>query len=283
MPIRQLAGPVRTFESVEDFLDVEEIPHGTFSIIYGGVPIDFQYEDRGYETTAIFFQAAVSAKVQKLPVFLGKSFSTDPKINRLFVSDPTLYLNERIRLGWYAGSSTQPMLQDVLADVFLKISGNRRTIYFGASGGGFAALAFSALHSGTLAIAVNPQTSIADYTALAVARWTDLAWGYDNEATGRLEIPNTLSNLRPLYSTKLDNYVLYVQNTGDTTHVNDHWEPFFATLNPSNHVTPIIAFSGEGHVTPPADYLTALLHLAADTESWQDLDPALITVSPVRT
>lgn len=282
MAIREAPQKIVTFDSLEAFLETPETPNGTFTVTVGGLPIDFDYEDRGYSTTVIFFQAAIGPKVKILPVFLGKTFSQNVPANRLFVSDPTLYVSKRLSLAWYAGSMVQPNLQAELSLIFSKVSGPNRPIYFGTSGGGFAALAFSALHDGSLAVAVNPQTNIADYQPAAVVRWTNVAWNMDNVVEGPFSMPPVTTNLRPVYAQKLTNHVVYVQNTGDTSHMSRQWMPFKESVHPENSLFPVIEFSGPGHVAPPSKYLSALLSTVARSSSWRDLDLSDLGVSPLR-
>lgn len=240
--------------------------------MHRGLPIDFRYEDRGHATTTVFFHAALGPKITRLPVFLGKSFSQDVAVNRLFVADPTLHIDDKLRLAWYAGSSRQPDLQEVLAQVFAKISGSNRTIYFGASGGGYAALYYSAQHPSSLAIPLNPQTNIARYVPAFVERWASMAWQLEKSESGHLEMPDTVTNLVEVYEQPRGNHVLYVQNTGDALHMEAHWSPFIEKVNPSNDIVPFLQFVGEGHVPPPVEQLKELLKLAAASQDWSTLD-----------
>lgn len=238
MAIREAVHSNVGFDSLNEFFEATETPNGTFTVSVGGLPIDFDYEDRGHSTTAVFFQAAIGSKVEKLPVFLGKRFSEEVPVNRLFVSDPTLYVNKRLRLAWYAGSSTQQALQLDLAKIFAKVSGDNRTLYFGTSGGGFASLVFSAFHEDSLAVAINPQTDIADYQPAHVVMWTNLAWGMKNTVDEPITMPPVTTNVRPLYAEVRHNHVVYVQNTGDTSHMERQWSPFKESMHTSNSLFP---------------------------------------------
>lgn len=271
-----------TFESVEEFLSTEILPQGQFVVWHNGFPIDFEYHDRGYPTTAVFFHAAIGPTIVNLPLFLGKGFSDKSPVNRLFVSDPTLYVDERLRLAWYAGSSEQPGLQDALSAIFHKIAGSRRVLYSGASGGGFAALLYSAKHSGSLAMPVNPQTIIRNYPAPLVCEWTNFAWGLNNERSRDIVMPPVVTELLSLYSKPRKNHVIYIQNTGDSSHMEKHWIPFKEALHPENSLTPMLAFAGNGHVAPPNTYLASLLLVASQSESWAEVDFSEVSESPLR-
>lgn len=282
MAKRVIDGELITYKSPEEFLSLEEVPKGRFTVEYNGLPIDFEYENRGFSTTAIFFHAAIGPSIKNLPLFLGKGFSRDVSVNRLFVSDPSLYVDERLRLAWYAGSSVQPQLQEKLSSIFIKVVGNRRAIYSGASGGGYASLVYSAMHPESLALPVNPQTVIANYPRPLVCEWTNLAWGMENGRTGDLQFPPAVVDLTTLYNVPRDNHVAYIQNSGDTSHVEKQWKPFSENCHPDNSLILVFDFAGEGHVAPRNVYLTELLNIAADCKSWADLKFDSVVTSPLR-
>lgn len=281
MPVRKMPASAPRI-SLDVALAADQLPEGLFSVIVNGEAIDFQYEYHGYETTGIFFQAAVSKKVQALPVFLGQSVSAKASMNRLFVSDPTLHSNPRLTLGWYAGSSSLPKLQRILSLIFLKVSRGKRALYFGTSGGGFAALLYSALHPYSIAIPVNPQTNIAAYDPKAVARWTDLAWGMNNENMGTRVLPSVRTNLLDLYSQPLTNTVVYLQNTGDSYHMESHFAPFKMCLHPANQFHELLVHVAEGHIAPAPAFTAELLDMASAAPSWRDLKLETISTSPAR-
>lgn len=282
MAIRIPPTDVQSFDSLDEFLGSPTVPQGAFSVYLNGVPVDLLYEDRGFGTTAVLFHAALGLTIKELPVFLGRKFSELVPVNRLFVSDPTLNIHENLTLAWYAGSSVHPNLQDHLAKIFQKVTAGNRAIYFGASGGGFASLFYSASHPGSLAMPVNPQTNIRSYTTRFVCRWTNTAWGLENQDDGSdLCMPPTTTNLRELYASPVQNHVIYVQNTGDRTHMPGQWKPFEESIHPSNSLKPLLVFSGNGHIAPPPDYLAAVMSIIASADSWDHLDFATIEVPPI--
>ncbi|GAB3621501.1 hypothetical protein GCM10027417_27630 [Glutamicibacter endophyticus] len=259
MPIRLEPSTETRFESLSSLLNSPSLPKGRFTVEHNAVPIDFHYEDLGADVTIVLFHAALGPKVQNLPVFLGRNLVKEVRANRLFVSDPTLNAYSNLKLAWYAGSLLQPDLQFVLSAIFRRFSrAVNRTIFFGASGGGFASLFYSSQIPDSIAIPVNPQTSIAEYNQLAVDNYLRTAW---NSKFDGSTIDNSISivwNLVDHYDNDVRNTVVYVQNDQDLTHVESHWTPFMRRHNGSRFRYVIESF-GEGHVAPPREYLTQLI------------------------
>ena len=287
MAIRQVPADLRKFNSLEEFLSIKKVPEGKFCVEVNGNPIDLDYEDRGYDTTLVLLHPALSDKVTRLPMFIGRSISKNARANRLFIADPTLNMADDLFLAWFAGNKDQPNLEKDLHKIFMKVSGDKRTAYFGPSGGGFAALVFSSMHPGSLAIPVNPQTNIADYMPKRVCEWTNIAWGMSNDkdASG-IAMPPVVTNLQEVYSKPLENHVLYIQNTGDTGHMKTHWEPFKSAKHPSNAVRELLVNAGPGHVAPAESFLAEVLTNACISEDWGkmtlDIKTSALRIMPSR-
>lgn len=242
-------------ESVESFAGPLASGSGTYAITGGGLPIDLRFDDRGYDTTIVFFHPAITKAVRRFPVFSGTTFSEHLQANRLFISDPSLYVDRRLRLGWYAGNAHQPRLQDELATIISRfVRSGDRLIFFGASGGGFASLYYATKFPGSIAVPVNPQTRIGAYVPTVVNRYLGYAW--DGLAIDQLPV---CTDVRDLYRNPVANSVVYVQNTGDRDHMDNHYAPFMDALPEGHRVSPLLVDVGEGHVPPPRDQLGRIL------------------------
>ena len=242
-------------ESVAAFTGPQPGASTTYTIMLDDVPIDLRYDDRGFDTTVVFFHAAITKAVRRYPVFSGATFSEDVAANRLFISDPSLYVDSRIKLGWYAGSSRQPKLQDALTEIISRFDGpDRRLVFFGASGGGFASLYYSTHFPGSIAVPVNPQTTIRNYVPVIVNRYLNYAW--DGLPVGELPV---CTDVIELYRRPVTNSVLYVQNSGDSDHMEHHYAPFFDVLPEGHKVESHLVDAGEGHVPPKRALLGKIL------------------------
>ncbi|MGP9682078.1 hypothetical protein [Brachybacterium sp. AOP3-A1-3] len=255
------------YGSLPEFLEAPECVPGVLTIMHGGVPLDVKYDPRGYGTTMVFFHAAVSRRFTQLPMFPGAGISQRLPVDRIFITDPTLYLDDDLTLGWFAGNRCQPDLQDVITKVLAAlIPKGRPAVMFGGSGGGFAALHYAARIPNSLAVPVNPQIKIGNFSKALVDAWLRLGWGLDTSSTGISDVA-TETDAGRAYVEGSPTRVWYIQNTGDTRHVKKHFTPFMDALPPGHAVSPFLVDAGPGHVRPPKEVLKEVLAAAIDGEA----------------
>jgi hypothetical protein len=170
------------------------------------------------------------------PVFQRWSWANFFPGNCLYISDPALYLDDRLGLAWYAGTDRfDPMLEIVkivrsIAD-HLEIS-NEEIYSYGSSGGGFAALRMAAMMEGAGAIAVNPQTVVTNYAMKNTDRYLRLCFnGRDRDAAIR-DFPERLSLIHYINILK-HRKIIYIQNELDEHHYEYHYKPFCEAMNES--------------------------------------------------
>lgn len=118
-------------------------------------------------TILVGFNGAVSNRSgKKAPFFSGARISDNIKVPLVSISDPSLALDKNLPLAWYAGNEWLPDLQSELSLALNEVHNaiNADMLFFGGSGGGFAALAVAAKVDFCAKVLVwNPQTSILDY------------------------------------------------------------------------------------------------------------------------
>ena len=98
-------------------------------------------------------------------------------LQQLSISDPLMMLPGDHTLAWYLGGENFP-LQDLLEELFskvVKIGGFKRVVFFGSSGGGFAALYYASVLPGSVAVPVHPQTSIQNYYSSHIEHYLNIA------------------------------------------------------------------------------------------------------------
>ena len=66
------------------------------------------------------------------------------------------------------------------------------------------------------------------------------------------------------YREPVDNRVWYIQNTGDGSHVREHWNPFVEAAHARNDVRTVLIDAGRGHVPPPKRYISEVLAAAVE-------------------
>lgn len=173
--------------------------------------------------------------------------------NQIAVSDPSLLLSREFRVGWFAGHAgfdTQFHLRGALRTITKALEAER-TIYFGSSAGGFAALYFSYFAPRSIALVFNPQTSITAYHDSHVAPYRTICWP-DVASTAELA-QATCADVTALYAQGFRNTVIYCQSMGDWHHTARHMLPFVGAIADKPQARRLLLYSDykgqEGHVS----------------------------------
>ncbi|AQS73276.1 hypothetical protein [Corynebacterium ammoniagenes] len=250
-------------------LTIEASQPGIHSIKYGSGNLDFYVENKDAKTTLVLFHAAVPPRVNTYPVFQGLTITQNLKCNLIFVSDPVLEMNTN--LGWYAGDTLR-RLQDDLPKALSKVLTNFRShehlVFFGPSGGGFAALYYSRLFPGSWAISMNPQTDISKYSPRAVDSYLNAAWrGLP------IEKAPFHHSIIDSYRKDFRNHIIYVQNLGDRTHVPRHLLPFLEATQENRSKTALFAGKwGLGHKPAPGRILSEIFRqVISSNGNWNSI------------
>ncbi|WP_225205320.1 hypothetical protein [Novosphingobium huizhouense] len=211
----------------------------------------------GATRLVVNFHGALDREKRDLPVFVnGVPGIADA--HQISVADPTMSLLDKpFRISWYAGHEgfdAQGVIGTILNAAARALKA-QRTVYFGNSGGGFAALYFSWLHRGSIAVVGNPQTDIAAHFPTPVADYLRYCWP---SLSGADELPRVIrSNLAALYREGFPNTVIYIQSLGDRMHYQNHMLPFAAAVAGTPDARRFLLhsdFGGTlGHVASPQD------------------------------
>lgn len=265
---------VSEFSSIANFLKVDKVPAGILTVKSGGLPIDVLVSPTSSRTTICFFHGAIDPHFT-LPVLSGLGISGGLDANRIFISDPSLILDDDLMLSWYAGNKLQPRLQSDITAILRKVTtslGSERIIFFGGSGGGFASLYFAHQFKSSLAVVFNPQTSIRRYSENAVYDFIELAFDEKAGAQDPLgKLPSTVTHdLCDLYGTYTSTQVAYIQNLKDTDHINSHLLPFLRAVHPETEVLLLGKQWRDGHSPPPKELLSRTLNLTASSVDWRE-------------
>lgn len=181
--------------------------------------------------------------------------------HQMAISDPTMYADPTMPTGWYIGSEGENLPQHLsrLIQEEAERLGCTRTIYVGGSAGGFAALMYSRLHPGSIAIAANPQTRLQSYfIPSGVNLLRRVCWPSADtvEALARIAPIDVCTQ----YEQGFDNHVIYIQSAGDHDHMCGQLAPFLAAIDAahSNRVVFDVGYWGiPGHSgsAPPRAWL----------------------------
>lgn len=262
---------VHTFKTVDEFLGSS--PTAGIIEIQGPQPIELLYVPVGGDTTVVTFHAALSREQTPLPMFAGAKVTGDNGVNRIFVSDPGLYAGDDVTIAWFAGTAELP-LQQILPGVLerlIEAAGGKRTMFWGPSAGGFASLFYSKFFPGSLAVPFNPQTDLSKFGYENQRNYTRAAFDADTPEQHDAVFAHAIcSDLRKHYAGRVDNFILYVQNSTDT-HVEHHMNPFLESLESLDRVRTITSYEwGVGHVAPPSDEIQLILSSMTDPQcDWE--------------
>lgn len=201
-------------------IDIKDLPSSTSPVVvdYEGLKLPVHYRRGSNQTLIIVFHGAVDQSKRPLP-FFQPHFTVAAGAHQLAISDPTLSRSTELKAAWFAGAHDLP-LQQVLPRFFMRLAELlkvKRTIYFGASAGGFAALLYSHAHPNSLALAANPQVNLLNYLEAPISLYRTTCWpeAADNPALAKL----TCVNLADLYASSVPNFVCLLNAAGDRYHL----------------------------------------------------------------
>ena len=106
-----------------------------------------------------------------------------------------------------------------------------------------------------MALSINPQTNLANYTPTAVSDYILKAWN----ATSLKEVP-IVSDLGALYRDGFPNTIYLMQNMLDGHHRDRHLAPWMRTVpSGSERMNLLMNKWGKGHAPPPSSLIKNVL------------------------
>jgi len=191
--------------------------------------LDCLIEPKSSDVLVVPLHGALDRSKYTLPRFEWMGTLQQRTESLLFLCDTGLKAHEDLRISWYTGSSTDDLTvrYATLIAAMAKKIGATKIVLLGFSGGGFAALSLATLLPEAVALAFSPQTSIGRYYPVFSQAYADALFK-DCESFGAVEKKyGTRTNLLERYASPetAANFV-YVQNTGDAHHMQNHYSPF---------------------------------------------------------
>ncbi|CAM4254449.1 Heparinase II/III-like protein [Bordetella pseudohinzii] len=242
------------WSSIDDFLGCSDIVSGIHSIALEDSSILDVYVDLKVDAPVyVYFHGnCPRADDFKLPVFSGSNVLESLRVTRVVFSDPGLLMDSSLELSWHAGSS-RCNLQSAYKAILRKIIGLftvPEVVFWGGSGGGFAALYYSFFFPGSTAMVWNPQIDILKYLEEPVAKYLDLGFG-TRAGDAKPIADHVVHDVAELYRNGYRNRVIYIQNADDW-HVQDHLVSFLDALGVD---APSIISSGHNGMVAEDIYL----------------------------
>ncbi|MGP1310187.1 MAG: alpha/beta hydrolase family protein, partial [Phycisphaerales bacterium] len=169
----------------QQFLALDRLPSGLFMIDYGAVELALLIRNRGASASFYGFHAAQSPLTrQPVPYFQGRKVAPK-RMNQILVSDPSLYLHDDVRVGWFLGNRHCDLVAELppIMDKIDALAGAERRLLWGNSAGGTAALRYA--REQDVSVVMNPQIVLRNFTWGRVEPWLLHGWGIDDYWEGR--------------------------------------------------------------------------------------------------
>jgi len=180
----------------------------------------------------IVMLSAARTKPQ-LPRFQRISYSTITNDNYLFIEDPTYYLNNELKVGWYFGDKDNNFYH-YTSQLVRKISKilnieDKNVIFFGSSCAGTAAIAISEKFSkSSTAISINGQINFEYYHKDITSFEKIMNFQIKNDSENRGDI---ISKIQKSYTGMTDNKIILIENVASRWDRQDHLQYLINKLN----------------------------------------------------
>ena len=183
-------------------------------------------------------------KLVRPPFFHGWSWYDSFEENFLVYSDPTHYFSDKIHLGWYVGDRDTWYLE-VISNIVKKFAVNRKIannniLFYGSSGGGFAAIELATLNRGSNVLVNNAQFFVMNYQSWGVNRLFELLSqyfpSYDRDEIYQ-EIKHRLNLIELFKKMKYVPNIHYYVNVNSKEDINNQCIPFLKKIVDMDYFT----------------------------------------------
>ena len=258
----QNKAPVRTWSAIEDLRIDGRQRHVVTPGQHDTYALDCLVIPRESRTLVVALHGALNREVYTLPRFEWRATLEPRTESLLFLSDTALQASSDLKLAWYTGDASDDLTARYAALIrsVAVQCGADQIVLLGFSGGGFAALALAPLIAGSVALAFSPQVSIGNYYRVfadvyAEALFPQLGSFDAVEAA----YGHRLSLLESYKDSNMNASFVYVQNSGDTHHVNNHYRPFRELTDGRAGATFVIDHESDTHSVPPKERIGEML------------------------
>jgi hypothetical protein len=194
----------------------------------------FYKKEAAPDALFVFFCGYIDRRRVALPAFHRWSWHAQLPGHTLYISDPTLMHSTSLGIGWYIGSinhDTIVVMRDIVRATLWSLRlREENLVFYGSSGGGFAALRMQAAMPRARSICVNPQVRLTSFVGSSPE---DNLQSYLSEffrgmTKQRFAKRYPLRNdLRRICGRIGQSRVVYAQNTLDRHHVENHMALLF--------------------------------------------------------
>jgi hypothetical protein len=223
-----------SFDSIADF----RLQTGKTVLSVKGEPLPYylftDIKEHG-RPLIVFGQGMAHRDQYTLPRFQRMDWSSSFEENILIINDPTLFQDERLKLGWCLGNSEYyvlPRLTEIVSMAAEQLGISQRSVmFYGSSAGGFTSLMMSSRLPGSIAFVNNPQTDVLQFKRGGVSLLLDVAFGGISIDEAYEKFGDRFSFVRWLQSeSAVVPRLYYWQNILDEDHYQDQMLPLMAGL-----------------------------------------------------
>lgn len=239
-----------------------------FSADFGSCREFFFSDNKDWSKVIVMFNGAVAAS-QRLNGFGFQRWTWAQKFKHpvIIIADPATFGENGLALGWYVGergSYYLPSALEAILPFIKKRNQHAQLVTFGSSAGGFTALAALQLGYADMAIAINPQTDVEKYTLQSAVRSMLRRYCEGDAYVSQPADRERLSLVDMGFEkAKKGARIVYVQNTADAHHYDEHMTPYLDFVKKSDlsdrHVSVIFNDEKQGHNPPPLNGLVSLI------------------------
>lgn len=235
-----------------DLESLDEFSYGEEKVFW-----NIKYKNRSFYSLSRFYSNS-----ERVWVFLNGAVGDNPKsLNRwswgdkigesfISISDPGISVEDGINLNWYLDnfiSLDKPVVR--FLDIIMSENSVQPSdlVFYGSSGGGYAALMFASIYPGSSAISINPQENPAAYFSTYVDKWMcSNSWGGNSIGVVDFFKNNSL----------VPNFILK-QNVKDKFHYLNHYSKIvedFSILDENllGDVSFVLYSDSKGHSAVPS-------------------------------
>ncbi|GAB1579138.1 hypothetical protein [Bordetella petrii] len=274
-PIDDLTPKTHHYASLEAF-DAVELSEGRFSIAINEGHFECRLHLRPeHARLFIVFTSSHTAEAP-LPAFQRVDQANSLPGSILYISDPTLFVDRSLTLGWYLGTSRHDWTQAIvqLAQRMIgKLGLSIEDVFtLGTAGAGFAALQVACGLGPATAIAINPHTDVRRYYASIVNTFLGACFSAGNTAQENTDmLDRRLSAIATLQGSA-ETKIVYVQNRNNPHVYQNHFLPFCQAfgLNPADETCrddtmELVMYSGPAKTlqAPPGIFSAIISHAIA--------------------
>lgn len=244
----------------------QEATEGLHTIQIGNQLLDLLIRDRNSPVTVITFQHRVSTR-STYPTLVGEGFTGTVGANLIAIADPSVALDNEVRLAWYLGNRAigplRPILQPIIKTALASLK-SERLIFFGNSGGGIPALQFAADYPGSIAFTVNPALGINELNESDFNTYMHGCHpGLGRTAFRRVwsKYALSLSETIPISS---DFHAAMYHNANDLKYLDAHHIPFVEARRNDLKIFERLDYDTPGHTPIPKEKLHSITRELSD-------------------